>query len=142
MKHYLTILCMTLMSLVYTTASAENFVDQTDENPKIEYVNNTLFNTVNISIPATINIYEGDNFDILIRSNNKVYLRNIKYEIKNEILKIWMDNIPYDEILDINSNSIKISIMVPNKIKILTSNSNLQLVSYNQNKKQTSHENN
>lgn len=142
MKHYLTILCMTLMSLVYTTASAENFVDQTDENPRIEYVNNTLFNTVNISIPATINIYEGDNFDILIRSNNKIYLRNIKYEIKNEILKIWMDNIPYDEILDINSNSIKISIMVPNKIKILTSNSNLQLVSYNQNKKQTSHENN
>lgn len=142
MKHYLTILCITLMSLVYTTASAENFVDQTDENPRIEYVNNTLFNTVNISIPATINIYEGDNFDILIRSNNKVYLRNIKYEIKNEILKIWMDNIPYDEILDINSNSIKISIMVPNKIKILTSNSNLQLVSYNQNKKQTSHENN
>ena len=83
MKHYLTILCMTLMSLVYTTASAENFVDQTDENPRIEYVNNTLFNTVNISIPATINIYEGDNFDILIRSNNKIYLRNIKYEIKN-----------------------------------------------------------
>ena len=143
MKNYLIILSVALMSLMHTTASATIFVDPTDENPIVEHVDNTVFNTINVSIPATINIYEGDNFDIGIKSINEIYLRNIKYEIKNGTLKIWMDNIPYNEILNINSDSIRIAIMVPNKVKILTSNSKLQLVSSNQkHKKTTSYENN
>lgn len=143
MKNYLIILSVALMSLIHTTASATIFVDPTDENPIVEHVDNAVFNTINVSIPATINIYEGDNFDIGIKSINEIYLRNIKYEIKNGTLKIWMDNIPYNEILNINSDSIRIAIMVPNKVKILTSNSKLQLVSSNQkHKKTTSYENN
>ena len=143
MKNYLVILSVALMSLIYTSASATNFVDQADGKPRTEHVDNTLFNTINISIPATINIYEGDNFDIGIRSINEIYLRNIKYEIKNGTLKIWMDNIPYNEILDINSSLIRIAIIVPNDVKISISNSNLRLVSFNQkHKKTTSYENN
>lgn len=131
---------MTIMSFAYASASAENFVDPTNENPCIEYVSDSTFKTIKVEIPSRVHIYKGDTFDIGIRTLDHELLNKIKYNINNNTLNIWIDNLLPDELYDLDSNNIRISIMVPEEVSVKT-NSNLQLVNYNTNKRLTSHEN-
>ena len=58
---------MAFMSLTYTFASVNNYVDTTGDKLRIEYVK--------VNMPAVIKLYEGDSIQVQIRTTDE-YLRN------------------------------------------------------------------
>lgn len=127
---------MTLMSFTYTIASKNNFVDNTDDKLKIE--------AVKIDIPAQIKFYSGDSIEVQIRAINSELQKSIHYDIdeNKKLLNIWIDGLNIEDIYNINSDDIRISIVTPNEVNIKT-NSNLLVFSSSYKKKTTTnYENN
>lgn len=120
---------MTLMSFTYTIASENNFVDNTDDKTKIE--------VVKVDMPAQIKLYSGDSIEVQIRAIDLKLQKSIHYDIdeNKKLLNIWIDGMNAEDIYDINSNDIIISIVTPNEVDVKT-NSNL-LVAYSHYKKKT-----
>lgn len=120
---------MTLMSFTYTIASKNNFVDNTDDKTKIE--------VVKVDMPAQIKLYSGDSIQVQIRTINSELQKSIRYDIdeNKKLLNIWIDGLNIEDIYNINSDDIRISIITPNEVNIKT-NSNL-LVAYSNYKKKT-----
>lgn len=120
---------MTLMSFTYTIASKNNFVDNTDDKTKIE--------VVKVDMPAQIKLCSGDSIQVQIRTINSELQKSIRYDIdeNKKLLNIWIDGLNIEDIYNINSDDIRISIITPNEVNIKT-NSNL-LVAYSNYKKKT-----
>jgi len=147
MKKFFIMMLVMIASITYTAASTYNFVDNTDEKGRLEYVNNDTtqgqFNLIKVGMPSSIDIVKGDTFQIAFRALDDYLYENIKYEIVDSTLKIWLEGV-HDYIYNLDHNNIKIRIMVPNdNIQIKTLNSNLLVASNNSKKKSlTSYENN
>lgn len=123
------IMIITLISFTYTIASENNFVDNTDDKPKIE--------VIKVDMPAQIKLYSGDSIHVQIRAINSELQKSIRYDIdeNKKLLNIWIDGLNIEDIYNINSDDIRISIITPNEVNIKT-NSNL-LVAYSNDKKKT-----
>lgn len=122
MKKFLMMMFMILTSITY--ANTSNIDVQRD----FKYINNdTIVNTVNVGMPSTLRICEGDKFEIDIKSVlNDV--NKIKYEFNGSTLDIWVDNMTHDDIYNLNEKETRITIMTPNKnMKVRTFDSNLQV---------------
>ena len=122
MKKFLMMMLMILASITY--ANTSNIDVQRD----FKYINNdTIVNTVNVGMPSTLRICEGDKFEIDIKSVlNDV--NKIKYEFNGSTLDIWVDNMTHDDIYNLNEKETRITIMTPNKnMKVRTFDSNLQV---------------
>lgn len=124
------IMIMALMSFTYTIASENNFIDNTNDNKKIE--------VVKVDMPAKIKLYSGDSVQVHIRAINSYLQKSIHYDIdeNKKLLNIWIDGINTEDIYNINSNDIRISIVIPNEVDIKT-NSNLLVASSIYKKKTT-----
>lgn len=127
MKKFLLILLM-IMTITCSSMSAYSYDND----------NNMEFKTIKVGMPSIINIVKGDSFQIAIRTNN--LYNEVKYEIEDSTLKIWLEDI-YNDLYDIDSKNIKIRITIPNEedIVIKTLNRNL-LVAPNMEKKLISYE--
>lgn len=148
MKKFLIMMLVMFASMTYTVASTYNSVDNTDDKTKLEYVNNnyttpTPINLIKVGMPSTIDVVKGDSFQIAFRTLDNDLYENIKYEIQDSVLKIWVENM-YEDLYNLDFKNIKIRIMIPNDhIKIKTLNSNLLVASNDSKKKRlTSYENN
>jgi len=148
MKKFLIMMLVMFASITYTVASTYNSVDNTDDKTKLEYVNNnyttpTPINLIKVGMPSTIDVVKGDSFQIAFRTLDNDLYENIKYEIQDSVLKIWVENM-YEDLYNLDFKNIKIRIMIPNDhIKIKTLNSNLLVASNDSKKKRlTSYENN
>lgn len=124
MKKFLMMMLMILASITYANASI------IDVQRDFKYINNdTIVNTVNVGMPSTLRICEGDKFEIDIKSvlNDA---NKIKYEFNGSTLDIWVDNMAHDDIYNLNEKETRITIMTPNKnTKVRTFDSNLQVTS-------------
>lgn len=131
MKKILIAILIAIASITYATAINHTEIDY-DDKPVIENINN-----IEIGFPMTLSICESDSFHIYINSISD-YKDEIKYELKNSTLYFWIDNSTID-VLELNSKFTRITIMTPQnnikQIKINTLNSNLQVTSKEQKKK-------
>jgi len=93
------------------------------------YANETTnsIDTLMINVPSEIHIYKTDDFGINVQTPNKYLYDNVKWELKNNMLIINFDDNYMIKDQIINSNDIKINIGLPNKIKCIQTNSNLQI---------------
>lgn len=123
MKKILFTMIMTLLSVFSINAAVLNEA----EDVKVT--------TVNVSVPSKIRIYNGDEFEIGIRTCDKNLEKYIKYEINDSTLNIWIDNISPDDLWKMKSEDIRISIIVPNEVNVKTNNS--LLIASSNNKKKT-----
>ena len=104
--------------------------------------NNNIIEKAIVNVPSYVSVYEGDSFDIKIRTINKELYNLIKYEIKDNKLYIDLEGDTYlinDQIL--NPEDIRINIQVPHDIEIKTNNYMLVAESH-KNNKATNDENN
>lgn len=135
-------LLMALAAFITVLSFASTNISLTDEKttPKGTIVTES-FKTIKVGVPAKIKIYQGDEYEIGIRTFNTDFQDLIKYEISDSTLNIWLDTCIPDEIYNINSEDIRIAIKVPNEVDIKT-NSSLVATSRTYKKKTTSYENN
>lgn len=133
---------MALAAFITVLSFASTNTSLTDEKttPKGTIVTES-FKTIKVGVPAKIKIYQGDEYEIGIRTFNTDFQDLIKYEISDSTLNIWIDTCIPDEIYNINSEDIRIAIKVPNEVDIKT-NSSLVATSRTYKKKTTSYENN
>lgn len=78
-----------------------------------------------VNVPSKIFIYPGDTFDISIRTKNLEVYDNIKYEIKDNILYIDLNDKRMLEDQMLEPKDVRINIQVPNNIKKIKTNSNM-----------------
>lgn len=83
--------------------------------------------TLMVNVPSEIHIYKSDDFGISIKAPNKHIYDNVKWELKDQMLIINFDDMYMIEDQLINSNDIKINIGLPDKVKCIKTNPNLQI---------------
>lgn len=139
MKKFLLLALVAFISLLSFASVNSSAIDV---KPNVEGIVNTeSFNTIKVGIPAKIKIYQGEEFEIGIRTIDNQLQELIKYEISDSTLNIWLDNYVPEDIYNLDSESIRIAIIVPNEVNIKTNNS-LVATSKTHKKKTTNYENN
>jgi hypothetical protein len=94
--------------------------------------NNLTISEIIINVPSNVNIYEGDEFGINIRTNNEELYNSIKYEITDNKLFInFVDKRILENIDDIDK--IKINIQLPKDIKKIRTNSDMLVATIQKN---------
>ena len=111
----ITLILTILFNSLSTNANVYNNLEDTNK-----------ISLITINTPATIKFFNGDNFDFGIRTTDKCLQNNIKYEINDSTLNIWIKD---PESYNIESNDIKINIMNSDIIPIKILNPNLFIIS-------------
>ena len=118
------------MSVTYVAASINEFVDNTDDKGRLEYVDTTLYNKLNyiwVNMPSKIKQIESDQFNIIIYSRYDFIKNNISYTIDDESIRIKLNSRYLNTNDNISPNDIYICIYNPKILKIKTTSSLLIL---------------
>lgn len=126
MKKFLITLMFIMMSVTYVTASANEFVDNTDEKGKLEYVDTTSYRNLNyiwVNMPSKIRQIESDSFNIVIRSKYNFLQDNISYSIDDDFLRIKLNSRYLSPTEEMSPDDIQIFIYGPKFLQIKTTSS-------------------
>ena len=125
----------------FMMANAKDINDyRLDERPILA---ESKIDTLKIGVPAEIRMFEGNAFDFKINVIDDEFIeKHLIYEIVNNSLCIKLDHNYYD-LETIDNKKIKIEIMTPKDLSIITGNRNLSISSYHKKTmKKSNNENN
>ena len=120
MKKYVIVIALVAVMLMgFANSSNIDFKRNVSDN-KIENVDKHNLSKIIVNVPSNVNIYEGDTFNISVRTNDEILRKSIRYNVSDSTLNIWMDGLDNYEMLRMNPDDIKIYIVSSKNVEIYT----------------------